>query len=168
MFLQHFVAYAILVRMIKRHCPHCGQAILEGALFCLDCGSRLLGSAETAGARRLTGSTILDPVGIDDLADLPRGSYIFVVEGLDRGRRFDLLDQEKFSIGREGADISLTDPFVSRRHVEIQADGRRWLIHDRDSTNGSLVNDRRANGEELLDGDIIEIGYTTMVFRVKL
>ena len=154
--------------LIDRPCPHCGQPILEGALFCLDCGARILGGADTAGGRRLTDARVLDPVAHDDITALPRGSYVFAVDGLDRGRRFDLAERESFVIGREDADIRLLDPFISRRHAEIKAEGKRWLIFDLASANGSLVNNQPADGQELLDGDIIEIGYTALIFRVKL
>lgn len=155
--------------IINRPCPHCGQPILEGALFCLDCGGRMLGAADTAGGRRLTNAKVMDPaVAVDDVSDLPSGAYIFVVEGIDRGRRFDLAGKDGAEIGRDGADIHLQDPFISRRHAQIKADGRRWVIFDNDSTNGSLINDMPANGQELLDGDLIEVGYSTLIFRVKL
>ncbi|MDP1809204.1 MAG: FHA domain-containing protein [Actinomycetota bacterium] len=154
--------------IINRPCPHCGQPILEGSLFCLDCGDRILGAAGTAGGRRLTGAKVLEAGAVNDLTGLPGGVYIFVAEGIDRGRRFDLAGKKTLVIGRDGADINLQDPFISRRHAEIKADGRRWVMSDFGSTNGSLINDLPADGRELLDGDIIEVGYSTLVFRVKL
>ncbi len=154
------------MNIINRHCPHCGQPILQGALFCLDCGSRILGAAPTAGGRRLTNLGI--PNVTVDLETLPSGSYIFVLEGVDKGCRFDLVDKATFIIGRDDADLSLQDPFISRRHTEIKSDKQRWLISDLSSTNGSFVNDIPAKGQELLDGDIIEVGYSTLMFRVKL
>lgn len=154
--------------LIERQCPHCGQPILEGSLFCLDCGGRILGAANTAGGRRLTGLKLIDSADGDDIADLPAGAYVFVVEGVDRGRRFDLAGKEAVIIGREGADICLQDPFISRRHAEIKADGRRWLMSDCSSTNGSFVNECPADDRELLDGDVIEVGYSTLVFKVKI
>jgi len=153
---------------ITRQCPHCGRSILDGALFCLDCGGRILRTASTAGGRRLSEARIMEPDSINDIGGLQSGSYLFVTEGLDRGHRFDLVDQKNFIIGRDEADICLHDPFVSRRHAEIRADGKRWLIFDFDSTNGALVNDLPVAGQELLDGDLIEVGYTTLIFRVKL
>ena len=103
-----------------------------------------------------------------DMEDLPSGSYIFVLEGVDKGRRFDLVDKQTFIIGREDADLALQDPFISRRHTEIKPDKQRWLITDLSSTNGSFLNDVPAKGQELLDGDIIEVGYSTLMFRSKL
>lgn len=153
---------------IIRPCPHCGRPILEGSLFCLDCGGRILAAAGTAGVRRLTGLKVREAAAVHDLSGLPGGAYIFVAEGIDHGRRFDLAGKESVVIGRDGADIDLQDPFISRRHAEIKAEGRRWVMADFGSTNGSLINESPADGRELLDGDIIEVGYTTLVFRVKL
>ena len=161
-----YVRYISTTMMIERICPHCGQPILEGSLFCLDCGRRILRKAETASGQRLAKFRTSEV--IDELEALPRGSYVFVVEGVDRGSRLDLNSEGTFTIGRDGADFPLQDPFLSRLHVEIKADGNRWLINDLESTNGSFLNDIPVKGQELLDGDQIEIGYTTLIFHVKL
>ncbi|MGZ4664220.1 MAG: FhaA domain-containing protein [Frankiaceae bacterium] len=68
--------------------------------------------------------------------------------------------------------IRLADTRVSRRHGEITrlagaANGADvYIYRDLDSTNGSLVNGRRASRAELHNGDRIELGSTTLVFRV--
>jgi len=63
-------------------------------------------------------------------------------------------------IGREGAvcEIVLEDPKVSRLHAEVVAiDGRVMLI-DRNSSNGTFVNDQKIERRVLRDGDIIYFG----------
>ncbi|MGH9458970.1 MAG: trypsin-like peptidase domain-containing protein [Thermoanaerobaculia bacterium] len=63
-------------------------------------------------------------------------------------------------IGRElrQCEIVLHDPKVSRLHAEIvRLDGRVLLI-DRNSSNGTWVNDRKIDREYLKDGDIIYFG----------
>ena len=62
-------------------------------------------------------------------------------------------------------DLRLSDPGVSRRHVELRHDRGRVVLRDLGSTNGTLVNDSRAVETELLDGDRIRVGSTTLVFR---
>src|SRR4051794_10781328 len=46
-------------------------------------------------------------------------------------------------IGREGVDIVLADPEVSRRHAAIRAHGDGVAIEALGPTNGTFVNDRR-------------------------
>jgi hypothetical protein len=151
--------------IIDRICSHCGQPILKGALYCLDCGGQILGAAETAGGR-LPAANSNERFNID-MSGLPPGSYLFVVEGLDRGRRFSLVYNQIYVIGREDADIRLQDPFVSRRHAELKERDGRWCIFDHRSSNGTLVNDRPADGRELVDGDLIEVGYSGLLFTVN-
>jgi hypothetical protein len=69
------------------------------------------------------------------------------------------------------ADIQINDPGVSRRHAEIRLmpegnGGVRVVLVDLGSTNGTLVNGRRATEAELVDGSTVRIGNTTMTLRL--
>lgn len=69
------------------------------------------------------------------------------------------------------ADIQINDPGVSRRHAEIRLmpegpGGIRVVLVDLGSTNGTLVNGRRATESELTDGSTVRIGNTTMTLRL--
>src|SRR4051794_5669307 len=64
-------------------------------------------------------------------------------------------------IGREGTDIVLPDPEVSRRHAAIRVQGGDVAIEDLGSTNGTFVNDQRIEGlRPLQDGDVVRLGNT--------
>jgi hypothetical protein len=63
------------------------------------------------------------------------------------------------------ADLRLNDPGVSRRHAEIRQENRAFWIVDLGSTNGLRVNDAPVTRHELMNGDRVEVGSTTMVFR---
>ncbi|MCK9874927.1 DUF3662 domain-containing protein [Frankia sp. Ag45/Mut15] len=83
------------------------------------------------------------------------------------GEREYPLDAETTVIGRSvECDIRLNDTGVSRRHGEIRRlpDGQ-FLYVDAGSTNGSLVNGRAARQVKLVNGDRIELGTATIVFR---
>ena len=72
-------------------------------------------------------------------------------------------------IGRGGdADIILEDTGVSRHHLELRAEEDGTLIAtDLGSTNGSLVDGQRLRGRtELVNGAVIEMGRTRIVFRL--
>jgi predicted component of type VI protein secretion system len=69
-------------------------------------------------------------------------------------------------LGREGTDIVLADPEVSRRHAQVREHGGGVAIEDLGSTNGTFVNDRKVEGvQPLNDGDELRLGNT--VFRVR-
>lgn len=72
------------------------------------------------------------------------------------------------TIGRErvAADIVLRDPNVSRRHAELTFTGAGdWTIEDLNSTNGTLVNNRRVSRCPLRNGDLLTFGLSTFEFR---
>jgi predicted component of type VI protein secretion system len=69
-------------------------------------------------------------------------------------------------IGREGTDIVVADPEISRRHAAIRGHRDGIAIEDLGSTNGTFVNDRRIEGlEPLKDGDNVRIGNT--IWRLR-
>ncbi|MBG6226349.1 hypothetical protein IWX63_002944 [Arthrobacter sp. CAN_A2] len=85
------------------------------------------------------------------------------------------MDGQRYSInsgsivlGRSSeADILVDDTGVSRRHLEIRAQGARIYAVDLGSTNGSYVNGQRVVGQaELTDGSTITMGRSRMTFHL--
>lgn len=75
--------------------------------------------------------------------------------------------QAQCVVGREHAiaDVVLNDPNVSRRHAELTFTGSDWTIEDLNSTNGTLVNNRRITRCPLRNGDLLTFGLSTFEFR---
>jgi hypothetical protein len=71
------------------------------------------------------------------------------------------------TIGREGCDVNLMDPEVSRRHATIrEGDGGSLAIEDLGSTNGTYVNGTRITAVTALsDGDTVRLGNTVWSIR---
>ena len=71
------------------------------------------------------------------------------------------------TVGRERAtaDVVLRDPNVSRRHAQLTFTGSDWSIEDLNSTNGTLVNNRRITRCPLRNGDLLTFGLSTFEFR---
>ncbi|RJQ31824.1 MAG: FHA domain-containing protein [Actinobacteria bacterium] len=68
-------------------------------------------------------------------------------------------------IGRsENADIKLEDDFVSYNHAKIVQEGSHYYLEDLESTNGTLVNNKKVKRAKLRDGDIIAIGGNSFKF----
>lgn len=88
-----------------------------------------------------------------------------VIQGPDKGRRFELPDYEPQLIGRSSEALPLSDTTISRRHAELTPDDGRWLIRDLDSANGTYVNGKKIVKQVLLkSGDQVRAGNTLFVF----
>jgi diguanylate cyclase (GGDEF)-like protein len=75
------------------------------------------------------------------------------------------LTQHRYVIGRSSsADIRIDNPTVSREHAELRLETNGWVIEDRCSTNGILVNNIPTKSEHLSDRDIVTLGNTTFKF----
>ena len=93
---------------------------------------------------------------------------LVVIFGRDRGRHFDLPRGGEITVGRSGTlTHRLNDPSISRKHLEFvhQEHNGRCMVIDLESRNGARINKKRLfHTQELEDGDIIQIGYTLLVF----
>ena len=75
------------------------------------------------------------------------------------------LSGSRTSIGRDPiCDIIINDPKASRVHAEIILEGNDFVFHDRESLNGSFINNDRVTQQVLAPGDQIRIGRTTLLF----
>ncbi len=88
-----------------------------------------------------------------------------VIQGPDKGRKYELPANEPQLIGRSSEALPLTDNAISRRHAELTPDDGAWYIRDLSSQNGTYVNGVRI-GERtrLRAGDQIRAGQTLLVF----
>ena len=70
----------------------------------------------------------------------------------------------RLTIGRDpDNDVEIDDPLASRHHAELlQIDGS-WSIVDRDSANGTFVNDTEVTATAVHGGDRIRIGHCELV-----
>ena len=88
-----------------------------------------------------------------------------IVKGPQSGMTFEL-DSPEVTLGRDPKnEIFLNDMTVSRRHAQLTYTGQDWSIEDLNSTNGTLVNNRRINRCPLRDGDLVTFGLSTFEFR---
>ncbi len=62
-------------------------------------------------------------------------------------------------------DLQIRSKFISRHHAQITTFGDRSIVEDLNSTNGIFVGGRRVKQHVLTDGDSVQIGEHTLVYR---
>ena len=67
-------------------------------------------------------------------------------------------------VGRNyGCDIVLEDPTVSRRHARLVFRDDSWMVHDLESTNGTMVNGARVGRCAVRPGDRLALGEALLL-----
>jgi len=87
-----------------------------------------------------------------------------------------LTDEETFyltkpiiNLGRHSNnDIVLSDPMVSRHHLQLRADNGRYILFDLGSRGGTSVNGFPANKVALKPGDVLQLGMTKLIYNQHL
>lgn len=88
-----------------------------------------------------------------------------VLQGPDKGRKYQLPPNEPQLIGRSSEALPISDDTVSRRHAELTPDNGIWWIRDLQSQNGTYVNGVKiTDRQKLRPGDQIRTGSTLLVF----
>lgn len=121
-------------------------------------GAAATGAAVGLGAATSIASNMASPRA----PQRPLAQLVDVVSGESHN-----ITSAQVTIGRERSvsDIALRDPNVSRRHAQLTFTGSDWSIEDLNSTNGTLVNNRRITRCPLRNGDLLTFGLSTLEFR---
>jgi len=89
---------------------------------------------------------------------------LFVIQGRDRGHRYEL-EGPASGVGRDTANaIRLHDTEVSRRHAEIRCSDDACELVDLGSSNGTYVNGERVERCTLSSGDQVQLGRSLLLF----
>ena len=77
-----------------------------------------------------------------------------------------ILGERQFYIGRkESNDLVLADESVSRMHAFITYERHRHIMHDANSLNGTFINKKFIEKQELKHGDKILIGNIEVIYE---
>jgi serine/threonine protein kinase/ribosomal protein L40E len=152
--LAVIVALVMLVALRRRgeKCASCGARWPRGAVHCPKCGIERLQRGQASIAARPKGT-------MDSTADL------VATDGPLASQRFPIPSQG-LSVGRHpDNDVVLSDEFmVSRYHAVINLEQGKYILYDKDSANGTWVNEQRIFRHTLAPGDRIQIWRSQFVF----
>jgi DNA-binding NtrC family response regulator len=127
-----------------------------------------------------TASETHSPSGGAPLASLP---HLFVTlscdSPLDGGARHSLAEVDEVAVGRsptrrferrvEGGvrrlALGVPGKMLSGSHARLLRTAAGWTLEDCHSTNGTFVNGQRVERVVLVDGDVIEVGRTLLMYR---
>lgn len=132
-------------------CPVCGTENAPSEKYCGDCGFLL---TSTPGESAPVIETREQPRLIDSIG----------------GREYFLHEGEN-SVGRESADVLITDTTVSRRHAVIVLEAGKCFVEDKGSTNGTFLEGKQIQPNErieLTDGDEVKFGSAVLALNLPV
>ena len=62
-------------------------------------------------------------------------------------------------------DLQIPSKFVSRHHAQVVSDRQQSVVEDLNSTNGVFIKSKRVKRQELVDGDVIQLGEHKLLYR---
>ncbi|MGE0608862.1 MAG: sigma 54-interacting transcriptional regulator [Pirellulales bacterium] len=97
-------------------------------------------------------------------------AYLVIREGSKWSDVFRLVPGQTITIGRAPTNqIVLVDDRCSRCHAEVFMTDGKWVVRDRDSRNGTKINDAKLEGDHALQpGEAIIIGRSHLVYVENL
>jgi hypothetical protein len=168
-------------------CPNCHHQEISGALFCEECGARLV-VAEVPTTQHIernqTGMMLLHsrpPSPPSGVAQAPVITTVVSLHLIESGMVLHLSGQTEFTVGRavEGqpilpdVDFSPYEAYtqgVSRLHAALKLNNQRVFITDLGSSNGTRVNGQKIvpNVDYPLNhGDVVGFGKFKVQVLIK-
>ena len=111
---------------------------------------------------------VLIGLGIGLLEQFAKTAWLKVVRGDFEGKEY-LVFKGITSIGNSGKNtIALfKDKLVAPKHCDIVQEGSKYVLVDKGSPSGTLVNGMRVTRHILRRGDAISIGNSVLIFNTK-
>ncbi len=155
--------------MSRIYCPECGFQNPESANYCARCGALLVKDAPGVDTTMTFPFEEREPEPADAIDGAGvKGPALVVRSGGGRAGETFHPQGERTTIGRSpDCGIFLDDVTVSRRHAVLVERERSYFIEDLGSLNGTYVNRRRIESEQLSDGDEVQIGKYRLTFMSR-
>lgn len=85
-------------------------------------------------------------------------AYLYIMSGEQKGRKYEI-DRDEIIIGRSHENVvCLEEPAISGQHCIITRKGRRFILRDLDSTNGTRLNGVVIKEHQLSPKDVVSVG----------
>jgi hypothetical protein len=155
---------------MAQHCPECGYANADGAHYCQRCGAYMADTPEEPPKSESTATFKVTETGDFDALDFEvpepgRGAMLVIRAGGGRAGESFSLDRPRLTVGRRpDSDVFLDDVTVSRDHAVVVKRGGDYYLDDCGSLNGTYVNRRRIESQQLSDGDEVQVGKYKLAF----
>jgi uncharacterized Zn finger protein (UPF0148 family) len=124
----------------------------------------------SAGEQQQPPGTQLLQVDPSDLKSPPLRLEVeayFLVLGAPAGEEKLSIPRAKTVFGRGEVDVKLGDPTISGSHFQVEAFGKEFFVRDAGSRNGTFLNGTKIQYSQILPGDQVTIGKTTLIFRTS-
>ena len=165
-----------LIKPEKKRILFCslGGAIggfVGGFLFNYITGLLTFGENDTGTFSRAVGIIIMGlliGLGIGLLEQFAKAAWLKVIRGEFEGKEY-LVFAGTTSIGNNGKNtiVLFKDKLVGPHHCDIVLEGSRYVVIDKGTPMGTVVNGQRITRQVLKQGDAIAIGNSVLVFNTK-
>ncbi|GHU57317.1 hypothetical protein AGMMS49975_22650 [Clostridia bacterium] len=111
---------------------------------------------------------LLIGLGIGLLEQFAKQAWLKVIRGEFEGKEY-LVFAGTTSIGNNGKNtiVLFKDRLVAPHHCDIILDGSKYVVIDKGTPLGTVVNGMKTNRHVLKQGDAIAVGNSVMVFNTK-
>lgn len=142
-----------------------------GFLFNFIAASASTGEDDSGIIARLVGIILMGALiglGIGLLEQFAKAAWLKVIRGEFEGKEY-LVFEGTTSIGNSGKNtiVLFKDKLVAPNHCEIVQEGNKYVLVDKGSPMGTVVNGMRITRHVLKQGDAIAIGNSVLVFNTK-
>lgn len=111
---------------------------------------------------------LLIGVGVGVLEQFAKAAWLKVIRGEFEGKEY-LVFEGTTSIGNSGKNtiVLFKDKLVAPNHCDIVQEGSKYVLVDKGSPMGTVVNGMRVTRHVLKQGDAVAIGNSVLVFNTK-
>lgn len=159
------------VRIINCTIGGVAGGFIGGFIFNFIASSLSFGEDDTGMIARLVGIVIMGALvglGIGLLEQFAKAAWLKVIRGDFEGKEY-LVFEGTTSIGNSGKNtiVLFKDKLVAPNHCDIIQEGNKYVLVDKGTPTGTLVNGMRITRHTLRQGDAIAIGNSVLVFNTK-
>lgn len=111
---------------------------------------------------------LLIGIGVGILEQFAKAAWLKVIRGEFEGKEY-LVFEGTTSIGNSGKNtiVLFKDKLVAPNHCDIVQEGSKYVLVDKGSPMGTVVNGMRITRHILKQGDAIAVGNSVLVFNTK-